>query len=103
MEGKVYTSIVDDICFREYSWGICNAEDPNHSDFTLLQALLGGYICYDAILLTHNYCYKGYFERIKAKKKLIEKEEKMKNLGVGALCAVGLVGAYVMAKEKLFS
>lgn len=88
--------------YREYSWGICNIEDPNHSDFSLLQTLLGGFICDEAITQT-NYYYKNYFLRQKQKLELMEEREKKKNLGVGALFAVGLLSAVVLAKDKLLS
>jgi len=59
---------------REYTWGICNIEDPNHSDFTLLQTLLGGYICMQAIQLTH-FFYKQYHKKVKEQKEELRKEK----------------------------
>jgi len=87
---------------REYTWGVCNIENPNHSDFTLLQTLLGGHICLEAIQLTH-FFYKDYFKKLKEKRKNEEEEEKKRNMGVGALVAFGIFGALFAIKKKILN
>jgi len=66
----------------------------------LLQTLLGGHICLEAIQLTH-FFYKDYFKKIKEKKKQEAEEEKKKSIGIGALVAFGVFGAYMAIKKKL--
>ena len=84
---------------REYPWGVFNVESPEHSDFGILQNVLGGYIYMEAIQLTNNYYYKRYLERIKAKAtKEKEHQTMLKNLGTGAICAVGLLGFAFLSK-----
>lgn len=80
---------------REYSWGICNAEDPNHSDLSLLQGLLSGYVCYEAVSQVHNCFYKDYFNKRKQEKNQVE-EEKKKNVGMCALLALSLLGVFAI-------
>jgi len=86
---------------REYPWGIFNVEDPEHSDFGLLQNVLSGYIYMEAIQLINNYYYKKYLDRIKeriAKEK--EHQNRLKTFGTGALCAVGLIGFAFLSNSK---
>mmetsp|Transcript_31105 Transcript_31105/g.28307 ORF Transcript_31105/g.28307 Transcript_31105/m.28307 type:complete len:105 (-) Transcript_31105:326-640(-) len=85
---------------REYSWGICNIENPDHSDFTLLSTLLGGHICLEAIQLT-DYYYKRYFKKRKEKEK--KEDTDYAKYGIGALLIGSALGIIVAAKKKLFS
>lgn len=69
------------------------------SDLHLLTELLGGYICSEAIELTHNLFYKSYFKR----KKRVQNEEKEKlKLSVSSILALGLLGAYFISKWYLW-
>ena len=85
---------------RQYPWGLCNIENPEHSDFVLLQSLLGGHICHEAIQLTH-FSYKTYFKEQKTVQK--ESMEKEKNKKVGAIIAVTLMGAFLTLGKKVLS
>ena len=68
----------------------------------LLYHLLGGYICQDCIKYT-DLCYKNYFLCIKKKKNQIKNEHEInKNIGVGAVVAFGIVGAFMAIKRNLF-
>lgn len=35
--------------YRIYKWGVCNIEDPEHSDFNLLYSVLIGHLSMDLI------------------------------------------------------
>jgi len=88
---------------RKYEYGICDIENPSHSDFRLLQTLLGGHICIEAINLVDNDYYKKYHRDLKKKLRVEEEEkEKQKNLGIGAALALGALG-FVLAFKKKFS
>jgi len=87
---------------RKYSWGVCNIENPTHSDFLLLYHLLGGHICLECIKSTDLY-YKNYSRRIKEEKKKRSKDnERKRSLGIGAMLALGLIGTVMTIKKKLF-
>lgn len=86
---------------REFPWGLCNIENPLHSDFMLLRTLLGGHVCQEAMEQT-NYYYKNYLTNVKEKQKMKkEKVETTKKIGLGAIVVVGLVGAFFAADKKI--
>lgn len=86
--------------YREYVWGVCNIENPNHSDFKLLQSLLGGFICFDAVQNTRHY-YKEYKNSVKERKKREEENEKQKKqIGIGAAVVIGVLGTAFALKNK---
>jgi len=89
---------------REYPWGLCNIENPQHSDFMLLRTLLGGHICHEAIHLT-DICYKSYkSDQKRRQRKQKEEEAQLTKLGVGAAVTVmGIAGAYFAVKKKLLN
>lgn len=86
---------------REFPWGLCNIENPQHSDFMLLRTLLGGYICHEAIEQT-NFYYKNYLAKLKEKQKSKQGlADATKKIGFGAMVVVGLVGAYFATDRKI--
>lgn len=83
---------------REYSWGVCDIENPEHSDFLMLSNLLGGYICFDCIGIT-NSLYHQYLKREKKKNNNLTRADIIKKgtFGIGAL-TMGAFGAYMYLK-----
>jgi septin family protein len=89
---------------REYPWGLCNIENPQHSDFMLLRTLLGGHIYHEAIALTES-TYKNYkHDQKKRQKKQKNEEDLMTKVRLGAAVTVlGLAGTYFAVKKKLLN
>ena len=79
---------------------MCNIENPDHSDFSLLHQLLGGHICLDCHKLTNIY-YKDYFNKIKKENKKKEKIESSHHFGLGAVFAIGVMGLIAL-KKRIF-
>lgn len=102
MEGREFVCIrYIYMSSRQYPWGTCNIENPEHSDFVLLQTLLGGHICLEAIEMT-GYYYKDFIKKLK-KDKQKKQEEKDANakIGVGVAAVIGLA-AFLGWKKSLF-
>ena len=53
---------------RKYSWGTCNIENPEHSDFPMLYSLLIGHFSLECIKLA-DYFYNDYIEKLKLKRR----------------------------------
>lgn len=89
---------------RKYSWGICEIENPNHTDFQLFYNLLIGYFSFPCKKLTEIF-YENYFE--KKKIKLLKQIKKDKSghskleFGLGLVLGFGLVGTLYANKRFL--
>ncbi len=69
----------------------------------LLRALLGGYICQEAIEHTNSFYY-DYIEKQKEKRRRKKEQiETGKKVGFSAVVVVGLVGAYFATGKKLLN
>lgn len=93
---------------RKYSWGICDIENPEHTDFLLLYGLVIGYLSTPCIQRTDT-LYELYFERQRSKKLYEYKESQSRLLGndfgLGFAVGIGLIGVmgFVAKKIGLFS
>ena len=55
-----------------------------------------------AIQLTH-FFYKQYHKKVKEQKEELRKEKTKQQIGLGAMVAFGLFGAYMAVKDKVKS
>lgn len=85
---------------RKYEYGVCNIENPNHSDFKLLQTLLGGHICLEAINLVDKCYYKSFNQKLKEKERKEKEGEQNKAIAIGSALAIGVLGAFIAFKKK---
>eukprot|EP01017_Pseudomicrothorax_dubius_P006486 TRINITY_DN11852_c0_g1_i3.p1 TRINITY_DN11852_c0_g1~~TRINITY_DN11852_c0_g1_i3.p1 ORF type:complete len:541 (+),score=82.85 TRINITY_DN11852_c0_g1_i3:34-1656(+) len=88
---------------RKYSWGICDIDNPEHSDFRLLYYLLIGYFSVELVKLSDSY-YADYQKMMRKKdKKRRKREDESKKLLASAVTAVAfcVFGAGVFLKNKL--
>lgn len=101
MEGNTLYEKIAHSQLREYPWGLCNIENPQHSDFMLLRTLLGGHIYHEATALTE-IIYKNYKHDLKKRQKKQKNEEDlMTKVSLGAaVTALSLAGAYFAVKNK---
>jgi septin family protein len=89
---------------RKYSWGVCNIDNPEHSDFALLYNLLIGHFSLECIRLTEMF-HSNYNESVKKKSKRAKKiqTERLKTLGTTALVVGIMSAAAIVFKDKLKS
>lgn len=92
---------------RKYSWGACDIENPDYTDFLLLYNLLIGYL-YFPLKERTKALYDVYQERKTAKNEKI-KLSKLKEqntgtgsigFGVGLVTGLGVLGAFVLLAKK---
>lgn len=87
---------------RKYSWGVCDIENPEHSDFLLFYGLIIGYLSFQLIARTDT-LYEYYFENKRQRvRNNNERTDRVRSfeMGLGIALGVGMLGmlGYVFKK-----
>ncbi len=95
---KISLSKSDFAYGRVYNWGICNIENPNHCDFSLLYNLLIGHYCLNLIESVNDGFFPLFIERRKRKKRLKKQKQdsEIKLIGFSIFMVIG--GSIVLSQ-----